>query len=111
MSARSPRMAFTRRSSAMERPVSVNLFRRTSAADPLFAPMFIALGFCDETLESVKKMRPFRRPGNEDVATVRFIPLAAQIAESAQLVQGTSNNGFRNIKFVRQPPHCVGTRH
>src|SRR3546814_1462434 len=60
-------MALTRRSSATERPVNVKRFRPASACDPLFTPMFIAV-FCDETFKSVKKMGPFRRPGNKDVA-------------------------------------------
>src|SRR3546814_4068092 len=59
----------------------------------LFTPMFIAV-FCDETFKSVKKMGPFRRPGNKDVAAIRIIPLPAQIAESTQLVQGASNDGL-----------------
>src|SRR3546814_3042862 len=84
-------MALTRRSSATERPVNVKRFRPASACDPLFTPMFIAV-FCDETFKSVKKMGPFRRPGNKDVAAIRIIPLPAQIAESTQLVQGASRS-------------------
>src|SRR3546814_7111127 len=73
-------MALTRRSSATERPVNVKRFRPASACDPLFTPMFIAV-FCDETFKSVKKMGPFRRPGNKDVAAIRIIPLPAQRSE------------------------------
>src|SRR3546814_2124999 len=94
-------MALTRRSSATERPVNVKRFRPASACDPLFTPMFIAV-FCDETFKSVKKMGPFRRPGNKDVAAIRIIPLPAQIAESTQLVQGASNDGLRSEEHTSE---------
>src|SRR3546814_15971719 len=99
-------MALTRRSSATERPVNVKRFRPASACDPLFTPMFIAV-FCDETFKSVKKMGPFRRPGNKDVAAIRIITLPAQIAESTQLVQGANNDRLWNVEFVRNTPYSM----
>src|SRR3546814_16535972 len=98
-------MALTRRSSATERPVNVKRFRPASACDPLFTPMFIAV-FCDETFKSVKKMGPFRRPGNKDVAAIRLIPLPAQLDESRSEERRVGKEGVSRWRY-RWSPHYV----
>jgi hypothetical protein len=48
--------------------------------------------------EDVKKFCPAAGPHNENVAAVVLVALAAEIAEAAKRIQGTSNDRFRNAE-------------
>jgi len=80
-----------RGSSVTERPRSAKLLRGRAPDDWLLAA-------ADELSEFRKKICPFRRARNEDVAFVRFVALAAQIAQRTKPVQGACHDGLRDIE-------------
>jgi hypothetical protein len=62
----------------------------------------------DIPFEAVKELLPHIRSGDEDIATVRLVAHAAEIAERTKSVQGASDYRLRHAKNIRQTANGVG---
>src|SRR5690606_13650462 len=105
-SAMSPRTAFTRPSRWTERPART----KRSGAHAFPGDGSGGSTIVDEGIEAFKKIFAFPRGRDENIAAIRFVTLAGQIAERAEPVQGASDDRLRNIQAVRETTDGVRPR-
>src|SRR4029079_19443107 len=61
-----------------------------------------AVALAEVAFEAFKKIRPVVGPDDEHVAPVVLVPLAAEIAERAERIQGASDDRLRNPEHARK---------
>src|SRR4051794_5855281 len=110
MSAMSLRQALTRGSSGTEGPSSP-ILRSMLEEDSAFLRVAAPAGaflLLDIAFEALKKFLSYAGFGNEDVAAVRLIADAAQIAERAQCIQGARDHRLGHAQDVSEAADRVG---
>src|SRR4051812_11636683 len=110
MSAMSLRHALSRGSSVTDGPSSAKCLTVLEeepsflggAAATAGAGAFLLL---DVAFEALKELLPYAGLGDEDIAAVRLVAHAAQIAERAQRVQGARDHRLRHAENVGEAAH------
>src|SRR3954463_8901018 len=112
MSAMSLRQAWIRGSSGTEGPSSAILLSVLEEDSPFLGCAAPAGAFLllDIPFEALKELLPYAGLRNEDVAAVRLIADAAQIAERPQRIQGARDHGLRHAEDVGQAADRMGSR-
>src|SRR4051812_18005390 len=115
MSAMSLRHALSRGSSVTDGPWSAKCLTVLEeepsflggAAASAGAGAFLLL---DVAFEALKELLPYAGLGDEDVAAIRLVAHAAQIAERAQRVQGARDHRLGHAEDVGEAAHRMGSR-
>src|SRR6476469_6651709 len=106
MSARSLRYALTVGSGSRDGPVRPNPLTLVGVgrglSDDWPVGRAVAVAFAEVALEAFKKICPAAGADDEHVAAVVLVPLAAQIAERAERIQGAGDDRLRNSQHARQ---------
>src|SRR3954470_8256869 len=113
MSAMSRRQALRRGSSVTDGPSSAKCLTVLEeepsflggAAATAGAGAFLLL---DVAFEALKEFLPYAGLGDEDIAAVRLVAHAAQIAERAQRIQGARDHRLRYAQYMGETAHGVG---
>src|SRR3954462_13062089 len=112
MSAMSLRQAWSRGSRRTEGP-SREMRRSVLEEDSPFLGRAAAAGagaflLLDVAFEALKEFLPYAGLGDADIAAVRLVAHAAQIAERAQRIQGARDDGLGYAQYVGEAAHRVG---
>src|SRR5215212_8713084 len=63
----------------------------------------------DIAFEALKEFLPYAGLSDEDIAAVRLVAHAAQIAERAQRIQGARDHRLRDAEYMGEASHRVRT--
>src|SRR3954469_6775903 len=113
MSAMSLRHALSRGSSVTDGPSSAKCLTVLEEDSPFPGGAAAAAGaflLLDVAFEALKELLPYAGLGDEDVAAIRLVAHAAQIAERAQRVQGARDHGLRHAQNVGEAAHRMRPR-
>src|SRR3954469_22604302 len=110
MSAMSLRHALSRGSSVTDGPSSAKCLTVLEEDSPFPGGAAATAGagaflLLDVAFEALKELLPYAGLGDEDVAAIRLVAHAAQIAERAQRVQGARDHRLGHPQDVGEAPH------
>src|SRR3954464_7256710 len=113
MSAMSLRHALSRGSRVTDGPWSAKCLTVLEEDSPFPGGAAAAAGagaflLFDVAFEALKELLPYAGLGDEDIAAVRLVAHAAQIAERAQRIQGARDHRFRDPQYMGETAHRVG---
>src|SRR3954467_5074718 len=111
MSAMSLRQALRRGSRVTDRPWRAKclaVLEEESSFPGGAASPAGALLLLDVAFEALKELLPYAGLGDEDIAAVRLVAHAAQIAERAQRIQGARDDGLGYAQYMGEAAHGVG---